>query len=86
MQTYVKKKKGLTEKESFVYFFQICLGIDYLHKCGYIHRDINSYNILIDVDGNSKISNFRLITDFSTFNLRKTVCGIHEYSAPEMLN
>jgi len=37
---YLKKRKVVSEKEAFVYFFQTCLGIDYLHKRNVIHRDL----------------------------------------------
>ena len=37
---YVVKRGKLKENEAFVYFFQTCLGIDYLHKKRIIHRDL----------------------------------------------
>jgi Serine/threonine protein kinase len=37
---YLRKKKRLSEKEAFVYFFQTCISIDYLHKKGILHRDL----------------------------------------------
>lgn len=40
LAAYLKKKKKLTEKEAFVYFFQSCIGVDYLHKKNILHRDI----------------------------------------------
>ena len=45
---YLKKRTKLPENEAFVYFFQTCLGIDYLHKKDIIHRDLKPENLLID--------------------------------------
>lgn len=36
----IKKKRKLSEDEAFVYLFQTCLGVDYLHKLKIIHRDL----------------------------------------------
>ena len=41
---YLQRKKNITEKEAFVYFFQTCIGIDYLHKKGILHRDLKVLN------------------------------------------
>lgn len=55
---YLRKRKILPENEAFVYFFQTCLGIDYLHKKQIIHRDLKPENLLLDKDGNIKICDF----------------------------
>jgi serine/threonine protein kinase len=37
---YLRNKRKFTENEAFIYFFQTCLGIDFLHKKKIIHRDL----------------------------------------------
>mmetsp|Transcript_7471 Transcript_7471/g.10407 ORF Transcript_7471/g.10407 Transcript_7471/m.10407 type:complete len:125 (-) Transcript_7471:1027-1401(-) len=55
---FLRKKKRFVENESFVYFFQTCLGIDYLHKKNIIHRDLKPENLLLDKEGNVKLCDF----------------------------
>ena len=40
---YLRKKKKLAEEEAFIYFFQTCVGIDYLHKKSILHRDLKVF-------------------------------------------
>ena len=37
---YLRKRRRFKENEAFIYFFQTCLGLDYLHKKNIIHRDL----------------------------------------------
>jgi len=37
---HLRSKGKFSEREAFVYFFQTCLGIDYLHKKNVLHRDL----------------------------------------------
>jgi serine/threonine protein kinase len=55
---FLRKKRKIPEQEAFVYFFQTCLGIDYLHKKGIIHRDLKPENLLLDNEGNIKLCDF----------------------------
>ena len=72
---YINKKKKLTEKEAFVYFFQTCLGIDYLHKKEIIHRDLKVFLI----SNNQKIIIHLIILIYNSkkynllFNLKRII-------------
>ena len=52
------KLNKLSERESFVFFFQTCIGIDYLHKNSIVHRDLKPENLLLDKRGNIKLCDF----------------------------
>lgn len=39
----LKNLKKLPEEKAFSIFFQVCMAVDVLHKCGIIHRDIKVY-------------------------------------------
>ena len=83
---YIRKKmklNKLTERESFVFFFQTCIGIDYLHKNSIIHRDLKPENLLLDKRGNIKLCDFGWSAKEQ--DVRNTFCGTLDYMAPEML-
>jgi len=85
LYTYLHRKKHLTDKEIFRFFFQTCLAISYLHYNDVLHRDIKPENLLLDKDFNIKVCDF----GWSAYNLdegRKTFCGTYEYMAPEIVN
>ncbi|KAJ6588485.1 kinase-like domain-containing protein [Mycena capillaripes] len=71
---------------------QIALGISHLHASGVIHRDLKPENLLLDAEGNIRISDFGSAhtEDVSTplDPLRvyaHEVTGTWSYMAPEML-
>lgn len=81
---YFKSHKKLKEQEAFVYFFQTCLGLDYLHKNNIIHRDLKPENLLLDKNGCIKISDFGW-SAIQDNKLRNTYCGTIDYMAPEIV-
>jgi serine/threonine protein kinase len=79
----LKKRKRLTEEEVKYYMFQLFDGIRYMHRKGYIHRDIKLGNLFLDANMKLKIGDFGLAAciDFDG-ERKKTICGTPNYIAP----
>uniref|UniRef100_A0A0E0G2G2 non-specific serine/threonine protein kinase n=1 Tax=Oryza nivara TaxID=4536 RepID=A0A0E0G2G2_ORYNI len=52
--------KRLDEKEAKKYFYQLIDAVDYCHRRGVYHRDLKPENLLVDNQGNLKVSDFGL--------------------------
>lgn len=64
---------------------QITNGIKFIHENNIIHRDIKPSNILINSDGNIKITDFGISKKLSKYyNRTFTYIGTKQYMAPEM--
>lgn len=81
----------LSEDEARKYFRQTIQGLHYIHSQGVCHRDLKPENLLLDGDGNIKISDFGLSNFIggsltrSKPSLLQTTCGTPFYVAPEVL-
>jgi len=84
----------LTEDQALFYFCQLVEGVEYCHKLGVCHRDLKPENLLLDGQGNLKISDFGLSSLYvgdadmdgtSRTEILHTTCGTPNYVAPEVL-
>merc|ERR1719193_3091985 len=62
MMTMLMKKDTLSEECTQFYIAETALAIEYIHKLGFIHRDIKPDNLLLDASGHIKLSDFGLCT------------------------
>ncbi|PKA59668.1 CBL-interacting protein kinase 8 [Apostasia shenzhenica] len=77
----------LSETDSRRYFQQLIDGVDYCHSKGVYHRDLKPENLLLDSQGNLKISDFGLSAlPAEGVGLLQTTCGTPNYVAPEVLS
>jgi len=85
----IEADEGVGEDIAHFYFTQLCSAISWCHGKGVAHRDIKPENMLLSGDGDLKLADFGLATQF----LLKTgerkrcgmVCGSTPYIAPEIL-
>ncbi|CAJ2650110.1 unnamed protein product [Trifolium pratense] len=84
----IASKGKLTECEGRKLFQQLIDGVSHCHSKGVFHRDLKLENVLVDVKGNLKITDFGLSAlpqQFRADGLLHTTCGSPNYVAPEIL-
>ncbi|OHS96718.1 CBL-interacting serine/threonine-protein kinase 11 [Tritrichomonas foetus] len=82
----ITTQKKIPEKSAKIYFWQILEAVKYIHIQNVAHRDIKPENVLIDADGNVKLSDFGLSKFIRSDNdLTSTFCGSPCYMAPEVI-
>ena len=64
LMTMLIRWQLFTEDVTRFYMAECILAIEAIHKIGFIHRDIKPDNILIDIRGHIKLSDFGLSTGF----------------------
>ncbi|KAF7825441.1 CBL-interacting protein kinase 2-like [Senna tora] len=89
-ELFNKVAKGkLKEDVARRYFQQLISAVDYCHSRGVCHRDLKPENLLLDENGNLKVSDFGLSALAESKHqdgLLHTTCGTPAYVAPEVIN
>ncbi|KAL1560338.1 CBL-interacting serine/threonine-protein kinase 12 [Salvia divinorum] len=88
-ELFSKVAKGrLKEDVGRKYFQQLISAVAFCHARGVYHRDLKPENVLLDEEGNLKVSDFGLSAISEQINqdgLFHTFCGTPAYVAPEVL-
>ncbi len=80
----LRRLKAIPPRLAADYLYQICSGLDYAHRQGIIHRDINTKNIMVQQDDRLKILDFGLACPMGTEDFSSL--GTLMYMAPEQIN
>ncbi|EYU25351.1 hypothetical protein ABFS82_10G122100 [Erythranthe guttata] len=88
-ELFAKISRGrLREDAARSYFQQLISAVDFCHSRGVYHRDLKPENLLLDEEGNLKVTDFGLsaISDHLRHDgLLHTTCGTPAYVAPEVI-
>ncbi|KAL5576122.1 hypothetical protein UlMin_017821 [Ulmus minor] len=88
-ELFAKVSRGKLEEEiARKYFQQLVSAVDYCHSRGVFHRDLKPENLLLDENGDLKVSDFGLSAlpeQLWNDGLLHTRCGTPAYVAPEVL-
>ncbi|XP_073149491.1 CBL-interacting protein kinase 2-like [Henckelia pumila] len=89
-ELFNKVAKGkLKDDAARKYFQQLISAVDFCHSRGVYHRDLKPENLLLDENGNLKVSDFglsALAESKRQDGLLHTTCGTPAYVAPEVIN
>jgi len=81
-----KKVPHLSEEIIWNIFFQIALGIAYLHSKKILHRDLKSLNIFLTDDLKIKIGDLGVAKKLGKGKFASTIIGTPYYLSPEICN
>ncbi|MFJ7728981.1 Stk1 family PASTA domain-containing Ser/Thr kinase [Neobacillus sp. NPDC097160] len=85
LKQYIQQNSPLRVEDSIGIMRQLTSAISHAHQNHIIHRDIKPHNILVDHDGNVKITDFGIAMALSATSITQTnsVLGSVHYLSPE---
>ncbi|MDR0520661.1 MAG: serine/threonine protein kinase [Planctomycetaceae bacterium] len=88
LQQELRKKRVFQWFEAAKIGLDICQGLRHAHDRGVIHRDLKPANILLDHEGNVKLSDFGIARFFGSQQITDihSIVGTLEFMSPEQAN
>ena len=85
LQSLMAEQKVLPVDRIITLCRQICVGLDYAHSQGVIHRDVKPANMMITSDGTVKIMDFGIAKAGGGMTSTGQVLGTPNYMSPEQV-
>lgn len=86
MRHYIKQNGRISMIDLRIYLAEIAICLNFLHSEKIIYRDLKPENVLINIDGHIKLTDFGLSKKLNSNQITSTFCGTHIYLPPEVLN
>jgi hypothetical protein len=85
LASFMRRIGRLPQDKAIQISRQICAGLAAAHDSGVLHRDLKPANVMIDGEGNARITDFGLAGLAEEFGADELVAGTPAYMAPEQL-
>jgi eukaryotic-like serine/threonine-protein kinase len=81
----IERSGALPVREALLIALQMARALGFAHERGLIHRDVKPQNVLLNEDGQPKVTDFGIArsVDVEGVTITGTVLGTSEYIAPE---
>jgi serine/threonine protein kinase len=85
LKELINSTKFIPHEIALAIVYEICQGIEHAHQKGVVHRDIKPANILVNKEGNVKITDFGLAQaqDLTSITVTGAIVGTPAYMSPE---
>jgi eukaryotic-like serine/threonine-protein kinase len=85
LKELVVRKGRLAIRETLEIALEVARGLSFAHQNGIIHRDVKPQNVLLNGDGQAKVTDFGIARSLDTDGMTQTgaVLGTSNYIAPE---